>query len=299
MELRHLRYFVALAEQRHFGRAATSLNMAQPPLSQQIRVLEEELNVKLFDRSVRPIELTQAGRVLLLEARQILAQAERAQVLTKRVGASGGAPFTIGITGSAALEFAPPVIAAFIDRVPEARLSLREMSSPAQIAALKGGEIDIGFVRGPVTDEEISIQLIYQEPYMIAMPASHPRAHARAPRLSDLNGSALVVFDSQEAPGFRESILQLCCAGNYQPTAIQSAYQMTTIMCLVASGLGIALVPRSARRIETEGVVFHSVQEDHPPVDLFAAWRKTDNAPYLEDLLAAIHQTQVRGAPND
>ena len=137
MELRHLRYFVVLAEQRHFGRAAEILHMAQPPLSQQIKAMEEELQVTLFDRSVRPIELTPAGKTLLREARQILQQMSRAQAMTKRVGRGQEGSLVIGVTGSAAAEFLPPILEAFYERWPDVTLSLREMSSPAQLLALE------------------------------------------------------------------------------------------------------------------------------------------------------------------
>jgi DNA-binding transcriptional LysR family regulator len=288
MDVRLLRYFVAVAEQRHFGRAADILNMAQPPLSQQIRMLEEELAVKLFDRSSRPIELTAAGRTLLREARQILSQIKRAEALTRRAGRSEADNFRIGITGSAALEFAAPVIAIFNERFPDVQISLMELSSPAQIAALEKGDIQIGFVRPPVISEEISSRLVHQEPFLIALPERHPLAHTTSLRLRDLNGTPLVVFDSAEAAGFREMILHLCHSAGYTPSSMQDGHQMTTMLCLVASGLGAALVPQSARRITLEGVVFKPVLEEAPMIDLYAIWLKSRHHRLVHDVLAAI-----------
>jgi DNA-binding transcriptional LysR family regulator len=276
MDIRLLRYFVTVAEQRHFGKAADILNMAQPPLSQQIRLLEDELAVKLFDRSSRPIELTAAGRTLLREARQILSQIKRAETLTQRAGKSETGNFRIGITGSAALEFAAPVITIFNERFPEVQLSLLELSSPAQISALERGSI------------QISSRLVHQEPFLIALPERHPLAHTTGLRLRDLNGTPLVVFDSAEAPGFRELILHVCHASGYTPTTMQDGHQMTTMLCLVASGLGVALVPQSARRLALEGVVFKPVFEETPMVDLYAIWLKNRHNPLVHDLLAAI-----------
>ncbi|WP_137391165.1 LysR family transcriptional regulator [Rhodoligotrophos defluvii] len=295
MELRHLRYFVALAEQRHFGRAAESLNIAQPPLSQQIRALEEELQVTLFDRSRRPIDLTPAGRTLLREARQVLSQVDRARSMTRRAASGQAGRLIVGITGSAALEFAPPVLAAFSERLPDVNLSLREMSSPAQLIGLEKGEIHIGFVRPPVIDEHLSIRLVHQEPFVVALPASHPLAQEAALQLAALNGTPLVIFDTEEAPGFRELIMHLCQSGGYSPGKIQEAHQMTTMLCLVASGLGMALVPRSARRLAYEDVVFKPLLDDSPLVELYAVWPRDKAEPLIEELLAAVDD--VRLAP--
>jgi DNA-binding transcriptional LysR family regulator len=296
MDIRLLRYFVTVAEQRHFGKAADLLNMAQPPLSQQIRLLEDELAVKLFDRSSRPIELTAAGRTLLREARQILSQIKRAETLTRRAGKSEAGNFRIGITGSAALEFAAPVIAICNDRFPEVQLSLLELSSPAQMSALEKGSIQIGFVRPPVISEEISSRLVHQEPFLIALPERHPLAHTTGLRLRDLNGTPLVVFDSAEAPGFRELILHVCHASGYTPTSMQDGHQMTTMLCLVASGLGAALVPQSARQLALEGIVFKPVLEEAPMVDLYAIWLKNGHNPLVHDLLAAIDDLRSAAA---
>lgn len=296
MDIRLLRYFVTVAEQRHFGRAADILNMAQPPLSQQIRLLEDELAVKLFDRSSRPIELTAAGRTLLREARQILSQIKRAEALTRRAGRSEAGTFRIGITGSAALEFAAPVISIFTERFPEVQLSLLEMSSPAQMAALERGGIQIGFVRPPVISDEISSRMVHQEPFLVALPERHPLAHTTDLRLRDLAGTPLVVFDSIEAPGFRELILHVCHTLGYTPTVMQDGQQMTTMLCLVASGLGVALVPQSARRLALDGIVFRPVLEEAPLVELYAIWLRSRHDRLVHEMLAAIDDLRSAAA---
>jgi DNA-binding transcriptional LysR family regulator len=288
MDLRQLRYFVALAEEGHFGRAADSLNIAQPPLSQQIKALESDLRVTLFDRSHRPIQLTLAGHTLLREARLILAQMERAEAATKLAAKGEGGRLSIGITGTAVLEFAVPVLSAFSKRRPNVSISLREMSSPAQLEALEKGEIHIGFVRPPVTDDRFSITLVHQEPFLVALPSTHPKADAPAVRLADLNGTALVIFDRAEAPGFRDLILHVCRSAGYVPTAIQDAPQMSTILCLVGSGFGMALVPRSTTRLALEGVVFKPLIDDSPPIELYAAWLHNTEAHLVDDLISCI-----------
>jgi DNA-binding transcriptional LysR family regulator len=296
MDLRHLRYFVVLAEQRHFGRAAEMLNIAQPPLSQQIKALEDELQVTLFDRSMRPIELTPAGKTLLREARQILQQVTRAQAMTKHAGRGQEGNLVIGVTGSAAAEFLPPILSAFLERWPMVNLSLREMSSPAQLEALEKGDIHIGFVRPPVIDDRLEIRLVNQEPFMVALPANHPKANAAAIALTDLGDSPIVIFDRDEAPGFRDLIMHLCQSGGYFPSRVQEAHQMLTMLTLVAACVGVALVPRSARRLALENVVFKPLLNDSPLIELYAVWPREKHLPLIDELLAVIDDSRVTAA---
>ncbi|ACL58050.1 LysR family transcriptional regulator [Methylobacterium nodulans] len=292
MDLRHLRYFVVLAEQRHFGRAAELLNMAQPPLSQQIKALEDELEVTLFDRSTRPIELTAAGRTLLREARQILHHVSRAQAATRRAGQGQDGHLVIGVTGSAAMEFLPPVLLAFRARWPDIRLSLREMSSPEQIAALERGEIHIGFVRPPVLDDRLNVRLVHQDPFVVALPGDHPQAGVEGVRLADLNGTALIIFDPAEAPGFRDLIIHVCRTAGYVPETLESAPQMTTMLALVSAGLGFALVPRSARRLALERVVFRPLLDPCAAVELYAVWSRDKAVRLAEELVSVIDEAR-------
>lgn len=292
MDLRQLRYFIALAEEGHFGRAADALNMAQPPLSQQIKAIEAELGVTLIDRSRRPIELTPAGRTLMREAQQVLAQMARAEAMTRLAAKGEDGRLSIGVTGTAALEFAVPVIAEFSRLRPNVSLSLKELSSPMQLEALEKGEIHIGFVRPPVTDERISIRLVHQDSFLVALPPDHALAEQPAVRLADLNGTPLVIFDRLEAPGFRDLILHVCRSGGYVPVAIQDAPQMTTMLCLVGAGAGMALVPASARRLAIEGVVFKPLLDYSPPIELYAAWLPNDKAIFVDELLGIVDKMQ-------
>lgn len=296
MDLRQLRYFVVLAEQRHFGKAAELLNMAQPPLSQQIKAMEDELQVTLFDRSMRPIELTPAGRTLLREARQILQHMTRAQALTKRAAKGQEGRLVIGATGTAAVEFLPPVLEAFCERSPGVLLSLREMSSPAQFLALEKSEIHLGFVRPPVLDDNLASRLVHQEPFLVALPASHPLAAKTGIGLAELSGSALVVFDREEAPGFRDLIMHVCQSGGFFPERIQEASQMSTMLALVAARAGVALVPRSARRIAPEGVAFRPITDDCPLLELYAVWPRNRGSALIDELLAVIQEGQMSRA---
>lgn len=292
MDFRQLRYFVTLAEELHFGRAANILNIAQPPLSQQIKLLEGELEVSLFDRSSRPIKLTPAGLALLRESRAILSQVSRAEAIARQEGAGDAGRIIIGITGTAALEFAVPVLQALARRRPNVQVSLREMSSPAQLEALESGDIHIGFVRPPIMDERMSIRLVHKDPFYVALPKNHPKCYDEKVQLAELSGTPLVIFDREEAPGFRDLMLHLCRTAGYTPPIIQDAHQMTTMLCLVGAGLGCAMVPRSARRLAIEGVVFRPVADYSPAIELYAVWLPEKQAPFVDDLLQSAFEVQ-------
>lgn len=294
MDIRQLRYFVTLAETRHFGQAAGLLHIAQPALSQQIKQLEDELQVELLDRSTRPVGLTSAGISLLREGREILSKVARAEALTRQESRKDGGRIVIGVTGTAALEFAGPVLRAFGKRRPNVQISLREMSSPDQLAALERGHIHIGFVRPPVEDERISIRLVHTEPFCVALPADHLQAQRDSIRLAELNGTSLVIFARDEAPGFRDLMLHVCRSAGYVPRTIQDAPQMTTMLCLVGGGFGCALVPVSARHLAIPGVVYRPLLDYSPLVELYAAWMPDKHAPFISELLDVIEKIQIR-----
>lgn len=293
MELRQLKYFVTLAETRHFGRAAGMLHIAQPALSQQIKQLEDNLQVELIDRSKRPVDLTPAGMALLREGREILAKLARAEKLTRQEGSKDGGRLIIGVTGTAALEFAVPVLRAFGKRRPNVQVSLRELASPDQLLALERGDIHVGFVRPPVKDSRMNIRLVHTDPFYVALPQDHAMADQEEIRLVELSGTSLVIFSREEAPGFRDLMLHVCRAAGYFPTTIQDASQMTTMLCLVGGGFGCALVPSSARRMTIPGVVYRPISDYSPLVELYAAWMPDKYAPFIGELLDVIETIKI------
>jgi DNA-binding transcriptional LysR family regulator len=290
MKLAHLRAFVMLAEERHFGRAAERLAMAQPPFSQQIKTLEEELEVTLVSRARRPIELTSAGRAFLHEARRILHQVEAARATARRVGAGYEGRLAIGVVGSAAVEFLPDILRRFRERWPAVTLSVREMPSPLQLEALVNGGLDLGFVRPPVVDPTLTVRVIAQEPFVIALPIEHAAAHRPALRLADLSGTPLVIFGEEEAPGFHGQIMHLCQRAGYAPSLVQEASQMTTMIALVAAGLGAAVVPRAARRLAIEGVCYRPIIDESPLADLCAVWRRDHANRGIAEMITLIDE---------
>ncbi|TAM92766.1 LysR family transcriptional regulator [bacterium] len=278
MELRHLRYFMAVAEERHFGRAAEQLNMAQPPLSQQIRKLESELGVELFHRDRRPIDLTEAGRAFLEEARLTLAQAGHAMETARRAKRGLIGRITVGTVASATYNVLQNVLRTYRERFPDVRLTVRELSSPEQLLALEQRQIHIGFLRPPVTDEHLHVATVAREPFVIALPADHPLAKKKRISLRTLEQESLVLFPRSEAPGFRDQIVNICRSAGFEPRLVQEANQTDTMISLVAAGLGVTLMPASIQRLNLAGVVYRPVAEQTPPAELYAAWRADETS---------------------
>lgn len=258
-DLRQLRYFIAVAEELHFGRAAERLGMAQPPLSQQIRKLEQDLGVPLFWRSKRRVELSEAGRVLEDEARRLLAQADQAALATQRAGRGEAGNLRIGYTSTCAFT---PVVLGLLRRYQEAHggvvLGLVEMHTTVQLRALLEGRIDAGFIRSPLPDPEAqytSLTLL-REPLVVALPVSHPLAAASAIALADLRAEPFVLFPRTAGTGLFNDILTACRAAGFDPRIEQEAPQYTSIIGLVSAGLGVSLVPQGLQQLRLDAVAY-------------------------------------------
>jgi DNA-binding transcriptional LysR family regulator len=259
MDLRQLRYFVALAEELHFTRAAQRLGMAQPPLSQQIRQLEAELDTKLFERGTRHVALTEAGKVFLTEARATLAQARRAELVARRAGRGEIGELRMGLFASAPLlpAFTRAVLA-FRARLPDVHLTLRESPTLEQVDALRRGELDAGFLRCPSADHipvDIAAVELLREPLMAMMRSDHPLAAEVGPlRLSLLAEEKLIFFSAAVGTTLHAQFLGLCRAAGFAPQITQTARENSTLIGLVAAGLGIAVMPASLAQIQVAEV---------------------------------------------
>ncbi|MEV4754173.1 LysR family transcriptional regulator [Micromonospora sp. NPDC049559] len=281
MELRHLRYFVAVAEELHFGRAARRLHIAQPALSQQIQRLERELGARLLVRNRRQVQLSPAGAAFLPEARAALAQADRAASVARRTAAGELGRLALGFVGSVTDELLPRLLPEFRIRYPELRLELREMTSAEQVAALERGELDLGLLRPPARG--LRTRLVHREPLVVALPAGHRLAGADGPGADELDGAELrgepfVLFPRHKGPGLYDMIIDYCQRSGVTPTVVQEAVQMQTITALVAAGTGVALVPSSQRAVPRAGLVFRPLRSA-PAVDLVAAWSDPHRTP--------------------
>ncbi len=258
MELRHLSYFVAVAEELSFSRAADRLHMAQPPLSQQIRQLEDELEVPLFSRTRRRVELTEAGQAVLLEARRVLAQAQSVVRVARRFVAGEMGNLKVGFSSSAAYGLMPAILRTFRIRFPEVSLILEEHSTEEQIALLAEYYLDVGFVRLPVEDAPaaLAFKTIMREPLILALPGKHRLARRRTVPVTALAEEPFIVVAREAAPGLYDQIEMLCGRAGFKPKVAQQAMEIQTIVGLVSAGLGIALVPASVRGLQSGRVAY-------------------------------------------
>ncbi|HSM92576.1 MAG TPA: LysR substrate-binding domain-containing protein [Anaeromyxobacteraceae bacterium] len=297
MELRHLRYFVAVAEELHFGRAAARLGMAQPPLSQQIRQLEAELGVELLARSRRRVELTEAGRVYLEEARAILHRVAQAAVAAQRAARGERGALSIGMVASASYGLMPRVFRVFRERHPEVALSVAVMSTGAQVAALRAGQLQLGIARPPFGDETLEAEPLLEEPVVVALPAGHPLGRARTLRLRALAGEPFVLFPRDRRPGWYDFVQGLCRGAGFQPRVGEEAQDLATAMALVAAGIGVTLVPTSVRELRRGGVDYRPLAAPAPRTRLAALRRPGPPPPAAARFIAVVREVLGRRGP--
>ncbi len=273
-ELWQLRYFLAVAERLHFGRAAEALHISQPPLSRAIRALEARLGVALFSRSRRKVELTREGARLLEEARRILAQLERTVVELRGMAAGEQGRLRIGFVSLADYGVLPGILKAYKSARPGVTLALREMLSPDQSAALAAGELDFGLLLPPVSEAQLLEHLVVQrERFVVALPSRHRLAAERGKlALSALAGEPLVMVPREIAPGLYDIVSGLAARAGISLNVAQEAIQMQTVVSLVSSGLGGAIVPGSVANLGRRGVVYREIVDSHPRLDLWLAW---------------------------
>ncbi len=282
MELRDLRSFVAVAQHRNFSRAAEALHVSQPALSEQIRKLEDELGAPLFERTSRGARLTDAGEALLPQARSVLAQADVAAEAVRSVAHGVAGTLTLGFIDSAALAILPPLIRHFAQRYPGVKLRLRELGTRQQIEAVERGEIDVGIVRGPVWNPQLAGRRIATESLFVALPAGHRLAGASTITLSALREDGFITYPPERGAALYEETLRLCHTAGFEPRIVQVASEISTICAMVAAGLGVAIVPSSARAVALDGVVYRATDDPRAELERWAVWR--ERAP-----LAVVH----------
>jgi len=274
MELRDLRYFVAVAQHGNFSRAAEQLAVSQPALSEQVRKLEDELGAALFQRTSRGATLTDAGEAFLPRARAVLAEADAAADSVRMVTSGVAGTLTLGFIDSAALALLPPLIRRFTERYPNVKLRLRELGTQQQLEALAGGAIDVGIVRGPVRGEGVSGRRLATEPLLIALPTNHPLARQSAIALADLRDEGFVTYPAERHAGLYDEMLRLCHAAGFEPRIVQEANEISTICAIVAAGLGVAVVPSSATTIALQSVVYRELADPGAVLERWVVWRE-------------------------
>jgi DNA-binding transcriptional LysR family regulator len=294
--LRHLRYFIAVAEEGHVTRAAVRLGIQQPPLSQQIRALEAEIGVALLNRLPRGVELTEAGRVFLAEARVALAQVEHAVDAARRTARGEQGRLAVGFTSSAAFHpLIPAVVRAFRQVAPQVNLQLEENSTGELIAGLQKDQLDVAFLRVPLGDTAgIRIEALLHEKMLVALPAHHPLVGKRAPKsiaLADLADQTFILYRRPTGPGLYDTIIAACHAAGFSPRIGQEAPRMLSTLSLVAAGLGVSIIPESMRRLDTEGIAYIPLSGAAGLVaPLHLAWRDVHPSGATTRLIAQVRQ---------
>lgn len=260
IELRHLRYFLAVAETLHFGRAAKKLGMAQPPLSQQIRRLEELLGAPLFERTTRGVSLTPAGAVLRERALSGMARLADDLEQTRRVARGEEGTLTVGYSGSAMFTELPMAIQAYRRAHPRVEVQLREMWTSQQLPALADGSIDVGFLRDGERRPELATVPLLREPFRVALPSNHRLRRQRTVDPASLKDEPFVLFSRRHGSLAYDRTIRCCLDAGFQPTIVQEAPQFPTLIRLVAAGMGVSLVPACAATIPFPGTVFRPIR---------------------------------------
>ena len=290
MELRQLRYFVAVAEESHFGRAARRLHMSQPPLSTQIRGLEDELGVRLFERSTRRVALTDAGRAFLEQARRTLRTAEEAREAAASGAGGLAGTLEVGFVSSATLSVLPDALRLFRERFGGVTLELREMTSAQQVEALYAGEVRAGLARLPLEAPGISVEPVFEEPLLVALPAGHPLEELERVPMQEVVDQPLIFFTQRLVPGFHAQIVELYQQVGAFPKVAQHAVHLQTIVGLVASGIGVAILPGSARKVRREGVSYRPLDAEGATSWLGLATPADETSLLVENFARAVRE---------
>jgi DNA-binding transcriptional LysR family regulator len=304
IELRHLTYFVAVAEELNFGRAAERLHIAQPPLTRQIRQLEQELGVELFHRTTRRIELTEAGQVYLIEVRRILAQVQESATLAQLASQGEAGRLVVGFEGSSAYDIVPLTVKALRKRLPRVSLIAREMTTGDQVKALHAAHIGVGFVVPPLSDTcDLMVKPVLQEPLIIALPEDHSQTHQLAVDLANLKDETFIVCPRHHKCGLYDHTISVCRQRGFSPKLTQETHEVQSILGFVAAGLGVALLPASVRHLQRSRVVYRTLQPPTAELELAIAWRRENPSPMLpiffeivqEVAQQIIHENELRG----
>ncbi|MBE9192331.1 LysR family transcriptional regulator [Gloeocapsopsis crepidinum LEGE 06123] len=288
MELRHLRYFITVAEELNFSRAAERLHIAQPPLSQQIRDLEIELGVKLFERTKRRVELTTPGKVFLEKSRLALQQVEQAVIAVQKASRGEIGRLVIGFNSSATYSILPKILRVFREQCPDVELDLQELTTRQQCDRLHHNQIDVGILYLPIESETLSTMTILQESLILALAATHPLAALPEVSIKALTQEPFIMPPHHLGGGLYNQILRFFQQTNFIPNVLQEATQLQTTISLVAGSIGIALVPASLQNLQRSGVVYKTLQEPTPEIEIALAWRKQDSSPVLQNFINTV-----------
>ncbi len=288
VEIRHLRYFIAVAQESNFSRAAEKLHISQPPLSQQIRQLEEDLGVTLIERGSRPVSLTEAGKFFFEQAQGIVEHFDEFLAKTQKMGRGEEGTLTVAFVSSSTYELMPRILRTFRKLYPQVNLNLIEKNTPQQLEALKSKQINIGIGRPFSEHEEITSVFIQDETVVVAVPSEHPLSLKKSVSLLSLEKEEMISFYLFPEPSFGSFVMATCRKAGFEPKIAQRTGELQTALGLVAAGMGVALLPASVEHTSREGVKYIPLKKPSPTISLVAAYRKDDTSPILQLFLQVI-----------
>lgn len=297
MDLRQLACFVAVAEELNFSRAAQRMHISQPPLSRQIARLEDELRVRLLDRSPQSVTLTAGGKGFLPEARRLLALAAKAPEAARRADRGETGTLRIGFVGSTIYTSVPALVGRFRHLFPGVDVTLLQLTVARQVDLLLSGDIDVGLIRQSISSPRLKTLSLFKERFVAALPANHPLAVESAVNLRRLADENFVCFSRQEAPAIHEHLRRMCEAAGFTPRIALEAHPMSTVVGLVASGAGIAIVPNSMQRLRIVNVVYRKLTGTRESSEFFLVWRQDDESAILQNFLKVVKAHPVAEDP--
>jgi DNA-binding transcriptional LysR family regulator len=294
MDLRQIRYFLTLANELNFTRAAGRLHISQPPLTRQIQQLEASMGVVLFERTTRGVALTQAGLVFLEEARKIIALTDQAANKTKLAHDGQLGRLDIGIFGSAILNVIPTLLIELRKTHPDIVISLQNTTKIEQIEAVRGKRLDIGFNRVFPEVPDLAVETVFFERLLVAMPKDHVLARRRVLEVKDLVNVPLILFPNNVRPTFADNVVALCRDEGFSPNVAHEVQDVMTCVALVSAGLGLAVVPESAANLQLPGVRYHLLRSAQAKVDLSCVYREDNSSPALAVFLDIVRKLRSR-----
>ncbi len=288
IELRHLKYFLAVAEELNFGRAAERLNITQPSLSRQIQNLEKELDTILFERNQRQIRLTTPGQIFLTEVEQILARFDQGIRVLERASRGEIGQLTVGFQGSSVYDVIPLSIKAFRDRFPGVEVIMQPMETSLQVIAIAENNLDVGFVIPPITDANLQVEILLQEPLVLALPENHPLAVESEISITALANEPLILASRDRGCGLHEQIFDVYQTAGLRPNVVCAAREMQVMLGFVAAGIGISLLPSHVKNFQRTGVIYRQLIPEAPIAGLGIAWKSNNPTPVLSAFLEII-----------
>ncbi len=290
MDLRQLRYFVAVAEELHFGRAARRLAISQPPLSYNIQQLENSLGARLLERSNKAVSLTAAGETLYGEAKKILSQVRDAEYLTTQAARGMIGRLRIGFSASSLFRGLPEAIEKFQERAPEADIVLHELNSAEQLEALQRRDIDLGLVHGEHVPRGLKAATLMKEPFLCCLPSSHRLTGKRSIRLKDLIGESIVLFSRPSSPHYYDKIIAMFVNAGFSPRIRHEVRHFLTMVSLAEKKMSIAIVPRSMAHVTLKHVTFRAIADAEETTETRCIWREDDNSMLLGEFVSSVQE---------